>query len=371
MRIAIVISSLSCGGAEKNITMLANHWYRKKMDVNIVKLDSSTNEPFFKLDKGINVKSLDSYNLGKKLWKGLFNNVYRIFKLRKVLSEQKVDIVLSFMDKTNIIVTLALFGKNIPVIISERNDPQKNHPGTIWEVLRRKIYPKAGRIILQNESFRDYFNSQLQNNISIIPNAILPPPPKNYTSGDKGLPKKPYLMGIGKLRPQKGFDVLIESFILVKKNHPKWHLVIFGEGEERDNLQRLINKYEMNDSIFLIGKTKTPYFYLYEAEMFILSSRYEGFPNVLCEAMSCGLPSISTDCSPAIKEIVDKNINGVVVNFDVEQIANAICYLIEHPGVRKRIGHSAKFITKKFNIDRISKLWEKEFNLLIGKNLAD
>lgn len=359
MRIVIVISSLTCGGAEKNVAMLANYWSSKGYTISIVTLDSSNNIPFFYLDPKICLNQIAAYKHSESFFSAISNNFQRVFKLRSIFSKIRPNLILSFMDRTNVLALLAAFCMQIPVIVSDRNDPARKNPGRIWSILRSWTYPLANQVVVQTIGFVEFYSSSLWKKIAIIPNAIEKPPIQEL--GDRGDIPSPAIISIGKLKFQKGFDVLISSFALLKEKLPAWSLVIFGEGDERLFLQSLISKYSLEKSVHLMGQTRAPYFYLRHSNIFVLTSRYEGFPNVLCEAMACGLPVITTNCSPAIDEIVDHESNGFIVGSEAEVISDNILLLVNNSELRERVGENAKRIVEKFELETISRKWENLF----------
>lgn len=168
------------------------------------------------------------------------------------------------------------------------------------------------------------------------------------------------IVGLGRLAWQKGFDLLIEAFSQIAAAHPEWTLIIYGEGERRNALESLVRTKSLESRVFLPGAVQQVPAVLSEASVFVLSSRYEGFPNALCEAMACGLPVISFDCPSGPNEIIRHNIDGILVKAgDIEALAKALDTLIRDNNLRRSLAVRATEITKRFEVKKIMNMWEE------------
>jgi len=192
---------------------------------------------------------------------------------------------------------------------------------------------------------------------------VLPPPARQIE--DSNLPQRPVLIAVGRLSREKGFDILIEAFASIATQFPSWRLLILGEGPLRALLTETIRSYGVEERVSLPGQVKDPYPYLQNADVFVLSSRYEGFPNALCEAMSCGLPAVVTDCSPGVSEIARDQIDSLIIPPEnVQALTAALRELMSNAGKRKLLGDRAREITIRFGLDGIMKTWEDMLNEL-------
>ena len=370
MRCTLIIHSLNSGGAERVISNMANYWAAKGWEINLLTFDDNSKKTFYDVDPKISHIPLGIAGYSPNPIMGIWNNLTRIQSLRTVIIKSKPNVVISFMNQTNEIVLLATRWLNVPVVVSERNDPASQTTGKIWEQLRQWTYPLADRIVVQTKRAGDYFSSKLQKRICVIPNPVLLPPDEQEIS-DKLSSGKRSLIAMGRLVPQKGFDMLLEAMAKLKDRYPEWTLTILGEGELRSQLESLRNELGLGDRVHLLGRVKNPHVFLKQADIFIMSSRFEGFPNALCEAMACGLPVISTDCPNGPREIIRDGVDGILVpNEDVSALAVAMERLMCEEKERKRLAERAKEVTERFGLEKVMLIWEslitdviKEYNV--------
>jgi len=170
---------------------------------------------------------------------------------------------------------------------------------------------------------------------------------------------------MGRLVEQKGFDILVEAFSRCATKHSDWSLVILGEGPQRTRLEAAAAELGIGDRVHLVGQVREPDTILKGADLFVLSSRYEGFPNALVEAMACELPVVSTDCSSGgPRDIIRDGVDGILVPpRDVEALASAMDRLMADQDGRQRLGKSAAEVVERFSTTRVMKVWD---DLLAG-----
>ena len=366
MRCTLIIHSLNSGGAERVISNMANYWAAKGWEINLLTFDDNSKKTSYDLDPKISHIPLGIAGYSPNPIMGIWNNLTRIQSLRTVIIKSKPNVVISFMNQTNEIVLLATRWLNVPVVVSERNDPASQTTGKIWEQLRQWTYPLADRIVVQTKRAGDYFSSKLQKRICVIPNPVLLPPDEKELS-DKLLGERS-LIAMGRLVPQKGFDLLLEALAKLKDRYPEWTLTILGEGELRPQLESLRNELGLDDRVHILGRVKNPQAFLKQGDIFIMSSRFEGFPNALCEAMACGLPVISTDCPNGPQEIIRDGIDGILVpNEDVSALAAAMERLMSDEKERQFLADRAKEITERFGLEKVMSIWESLINQAINE----
>jgi glycosyltransferase involved in cell wall biosynthesis len=200
----------------------------------------------------------------------------------------------------------------------------------------------------------------------VIPNPV--PRMSNVSVKEENQFPKPFILAMGRFAPQKGFDLLVRAFRKNSVKHPEWSLVILGEGSERLSLEVMATELGIENRIYLPGRYSNPTEVMAEASVFVLPSRYEGFPNALIEAMACGLPSISFDCPSGPREIIRHGIDGILVPpEDVAALADAMSDLITHPEKRERLASRAIEVMDRYGVNRIMAEWEELAGRVIKK----
>ena len=170
----------------------------------------------------------------------------------------------------------------------------------------------------------------------------------------------------GRLHEQKGFDLLIESFSLISEKCPGWDVVIYGDGSEKQTLEKQISDSDLIGRVFLRPSTDTIYNEYLNSGFYVLCSRYEGFGLVLVEAMSCGLPCVSFDCPYGPNEIIENCKNGILVeNGNVKELASQILWLINNPCRRVEMGKAARNSSFNYRKDIVMNRWLVLFNTLL------
>ncbi|MBW4675085.1 MAG: glycosyltransferase family 4 protein [Desmonostoc geniculatum HA4340-LM1] len=365
MKITLIIHSLTYGGAERIMSIMANYWSAKGLQITLLTFNDNK-IPDFYLDSHIIYLPLGIAKKSPNVIIGIWNNFKRIRILRNSIINTNPDVVISFMSKINITTLLATRWLKMPIIVSERSNPVKSSLDWNWQQLRQWTYLFADKIVFQTQRARDYFPSKLQNNSCIIPNMVVLPPIKKQSSEKFSAERS--LIAMGRFVPEKGFDLLLQAFAKLKDNYPEWTLTILGDGKLRPELESLRNQLGLGDRVHFPGMVNNTYAFLQEADFFIMSSRFEGFPNALCEAMACGLPVISTDCPSGPREIIRDGIDGILVpNEDVSALAAAMERLMSNEQERKSLAARAPEITERFAVEKIMGMWEEVLTQVIGE----
>lgn len=358
MRLTLVIPGLDdAGGAERVMATLANAWARRGWPITLLTFDDGAEPPFYPLHPAIDHRPLAIAGASDSPLSAVAANLRRVRVLRRAIAASKPDVVVSFMDQTNIVVLLATRGLGLPVIVAEHNDPAHHPIGRGWGSLRRALYPRATRVAMLTERAASHFAPAIRRRVAVIPNPIaLPAPDPARQAGNDG---GPTLVAVGRLDAQKGFDLLLRAFARIAPNHPEWRLVIWGNGPQRDDLERLRDDLGLAARVSLPGTTDRIHQKLDTSDLFVLSSRYEGFPMALCEAMAVGLPVVAFDCPTGPREIVRPGIDGVLVPpEDVAALAAALDRLMGDPADRRRLAERAPEVLDRFGLEPVLAIWD-------------
>lgn len=365
MRLTLVIFSLSCGGAERVFSTMANYWAVKGKEVTLITLASESTD-FYTIHPQVKRVALGLTASSAHLWEALRNNVRRLKRLRQAIRTSEPDIVISFMDRTNVLTLLAGLDLDRPVIVSIRTDPRQHRIGRVWTVLRRLLYPRANAVVVQTDEVRCWVQRFVRKEVVYtIPNPVtltVYEPDRTAHS----LHRERTIMAMGRLGPEKGFDLLLQAFAQCAAKHPDWSLMILGEGPERGRLELLAGECGVANRVSVPGLIREPVKLLRHADLFVMSSRFEGFPNALLEAMACGLPVVSFDCPSGPRDIIRDGVDGVLVEpEDVEALAAAMQRLISDEIERKRIGTHAVEVGERFSLKKVMELWERVLDRVI------
>lgn len=368
MRILFVVRSLGAGGAERVLSNMASYWASKDHDITV--LTFSGEHPFYKL--GDSVKHIDLNlpappgKMGENLRKGKIISFARDFFLtltyylklvsgiRKNIKHNVPDAVVSFIDITNIMTILAMSGMKIPLLISERIDPACHPIPALWKKLRLICYPRASALVVQTEKAAEYFPSRIRKITNVIPNPLSV---SEKTVQDEIL-KNEKIIAMGRLCYQKGFDLLLEAFSRIK-DKCSCDMEIWGEGDNRKELEALSEKLGLTDRVSFPGRSADAFSVMKKAGIFVLSSRYEGFPNVLLEAMALGLPALSFDCPSGPSEIIRDGENGLLVESgNIDALASAMERLAGDIELRRKLSSNAVKVADEYSPEKIMSLWE-------------
>lgn len=356
MKILCTIPNLQAGGAERVMTYLANYWAGKGHNVLLVTLDKPDAAPFYPLEKGVSHKALGVFYGGGRI----YNTVKRIVSLRTLLKQYRPEVMVSFMDTMNITALVASFGLSHRRIISERIHPSFHPLGGMRRLLRRITYPFASALVVQTQEIKTIFSAWLKIPVYRIPNPVFPPPFLPQAVKKDGIKNKYRIIALGRLQPQKGYDILLNAFAAICKKFPAWELVIYGEGQDRPVLEALTQGLGIRTQVSMPGVTHDVAKALQEADMYVMASRYEGFPNALCEAMAAGLAVVCTDCPSGPSEIISHGKNGILVPPEnSEALAGALGNMMGDSALRVKLGDEARRITEVLAAGTIFSQWDE------------
>ena len=357
MNITLVIFSLAAGGAERVIVLMANFWAEQGWTVNLLTLVSGDAPLFYPLHPKVHHEALGVAGVSSGAMQAIRGNFQRVRKLREAIRRLDSDVVISLMSETNVLTLLATTGMRVPVLVQEQNDPHRCKIGRQWAVLRRWTYPRATRVVVLTERSLDFFSGRVQRRAVVIPNPAITTVEPRVPFSNNGHHRT--MIAMGRLVPQKGIDMLLRAFARVAEWHPDWSLKILGEGPLRGELESLAASLGLRDRVQMPGTTTEPHEEMRRADLFVMSSRHEGFPLSLCEALACGLPAISFDCPTGPREIIREGVDGMLVPAeDVAALGEAMGQLMGDTQRREALAARAPEVLERFGLAKVMGIWE-------------
>jgi GalNAc-alpha-(1->4)-GalNAc-alpha-(1->3)-diNAcBac-PP-undecaprenol alpha-1,4-N-acetyl-D-galactosaminyltransferase len=351
VKIVLVVPNLAAGGTERIVTLLAHSWAQRDHDVTIVTIDS-TRDDFYEVDRRVRRVTLPPGS-GERF----VGRISTVMPLRRVLGDSRPDVIVSFITVTNLLTIVAAAGRRIPVVVSEQLDPREHRIPRSMKIVRSVLYRRATALVVLTEGVAEWARRRVPPRmVHVIPNfareAALKRPPAG--SGSRRV------IAIGRFVDQKGFDMLLDAFaaVVADGSRSDWTLEILGDGPDRPDLEARARALGIADRVRMPGVVSDVAALLAGSEIFVLSSRYEGFPLVLCEAMAAGVPSIAFDCPSGPSELIRHRTDGILVPpGDVAALAASLGELMDDPELRSRLADRGPEVTERFPWSRALDLW--------------
>lgn len=365
MRIFCVIPDMGTGGAQRVMSYLVTD-FAESHHVILVTWENPVERSFYAMPFAVPRLGLD--RLGGRGVSRWWRIVSRPVMLRRAIEEFAPDVVLSFMDTTNVVAIVACLGLPIPVVVSERNDVSKRRTGWIRGLIRNQTYRFAAAIVVQTPRVARYFSARLSGKLRVLPNPA--PTPGVQARPDRPAPNgRKRVIGVGRLEPQKGFDRLIEAFGSIASRHPGWDLAIFGEGPRRLELEGIAARAGLEHRVTLPGVVTDIAAELAESHLFAFPSHFEGFPNALAEALSCGLPAIGHTRVSGVEDMIVPGRTGLLIDAaeGVPCLAGAMDRLMRDDAGRAAMGEAGRAHMRQWAPDIVLGAWED----LIEETVAD
>lgn len=341
MKIMFYISTIREGGAARVMTNLANH-FSETDNVSLVTNFSAETE------YSLNAK-VKRYSIEKSENKANFlkKNVSRVTNLIKIVKAEKPDLIVSFMHQNDGRALLAARLTGTKVLMSVRNDPNKLFKTKLKKVIAQTIYGLSDGVVFQTPDAQAWFSKRVQDKSQIIFNPVNPIFYQVERNPQPGL-----IVTCGRLVQFKRHDLLIDAFAEVHKQKPATELRIYGEGPLRAELQDRIERLGLADCAHLMGATNNVVGVLSTADLFVLSSDYEGMPNALMEAMAAGVPCVATDCPcGGPKELMNGKEDALVPIRQMGALRDKILLAFEWEG------KEMKLCAQQFMPERVFEQW--------------
>ena len=362
MRLLFVARAIDgmAGGVERIITVLMNALSARGHQVSLLTWDLANAQSFYPIEPGIIWHRLGLGDPKVRASAALMIRRGRV--VRGVIRRDKPQVIVCFQDGPFRAICGYSLGLRVPLIAAERNAPDRfdhtsaaRHRGLIYQTLRL-----AARVTIQCESYRDLYPDFLQSRLVCIPNPVQPVfvrarPDAQNTEG------RYRLLSVGRLSFQKNYQVLIEAFSRLAGRYPNWDLAIVGEGEDRISLEELTRTLGLENRVLLPGVTKTIGEWYASSHLFCLSSRWEGFPNALAEALAHGLPAVGFAGCAGVRDLITSGHSGFLApgNGDVEELTDALGRAMNSAEVRRSMGAAASQSVRSFDPGQVLSKWEE------------
>lgn len=356
-KIMFYISTLSFGGAERVMTVLANSLSADK-EYEVIFVTTYIKEKEYSLNHKIRRYILDRHKLDRNF---VSKNIRYIYSLRRIIKKERPNILISFMAEPNFRAVLANAFLKTKVIISVRNDPYKEYPNNFLFSLAQILFQFADGCVFQTEDAKKCFNKRVQNKSWIILNPVS----ECFFKVDRDENAKD-IVSIGRLEKQKNFELLINAYSAIANECPNDNLLIYGQGSRKHSLEELIIKLGMEERIFLMGVTERVEEVFKHAKLFVMSSDFEGLPNALMEAIAAGVPVVSTNCPCGGPRMLIKNgVNGYLVPVgDEQKMIIALNRVLRRKEIAEQFTNNNLEIRESYRENHIVDKWINYFNVV-------
>lgn len=379
INVTIVIPDLACGGIQRGAVINAGGLAHRGYGVTLLTFSDGSAD-FFSLPDNVACVPLGLKSATQTPFLNLVPGALRkLGALRTAVLASEPDVVIAHAPQVNVPTLFALGRTGLPLIVTEHGDvPATTWKKAAWYRLRRLCYPFAFRVVSVSEAVDRNVSWLPQARRAIISNPLVVPAshpindqaPRDLTadsaqSGD-------FIVSMGRLSHAKGFDLLIAAYARIAADFPHWRLVILGDGELRSKLEEQVRDLHLSERVLLAGAVADPSVCLRRAKLFVMASRYEGFPLAHGEALACGLPVIATDCpsrpllkgerfaAGGVRELIRRKVDGVLVPAeDPVALAHAMADLMSNDTRRNEFALHAAEVVARFSPDKILDDWER------------
>lgn len=367
----LFVHSLAGGGTERTAATLANYWARTGWGVTVVTL-AAVADDFYVLDTAVDRVALHLSGDSRGLVHAALQNGQRVAALRKAIRRHRPDIVLSMMSTPNVLLACASRTlPNLRTIGSEHCYPPHAPLGPIWSALRRRAYGRLSAVVALTRECADWIGAHTTaTRVPVIPNPVLCPLPDDAPRVDPHrlcAPERKVLLAVGRLASVKNYEMLLRAFARLAGRYPDWDLVMLGEGPQRLLLESRIRDADLSTRVFLPGIAGNVGSWYARADLYVMTSHSEGFPNALAEALAHGVPAVSVDCDTGPRDIIRHGVDGLLVRpDDPTALAAALDRVMGDPALRRGFAARAGEARERFSIEKIAGMWTQLFMELAG-----
>jgi glycosyltransferase involved in cell wall biosynthesis len=360
------------GGAERVAATLCNAWARQGREPWLVPTFLGGRDVAYPLHEAVRLQFLGDLP-GVAAGPGIAP-LRKLRALRRWLSAVRPDVVVSFLPNINVLAVAATRGLGLPLIVCERADPAAGvEMGWGLHAARLVAYPFASRVCVQTSQAAQRLRRRLPGcgEFAVIPNPL--PDALAALPARSGQPSRGgTVIAVGRLSPEKGFDALLQAFGRGFADAPDWRLEIWGDGPLRSQLEAQASALGLGDRARVCGPASEPWPVMARAQVFALTSAYEGFPNAMLEAMALGVPAVAFDCNSGPRDLTDGGRVGVLVpSGDVPSMARALRALADDPARRASLGEAgANFVREAFSEPAVLARWDALFAAVVTQRTS-
>lgn len=366
-KILFHVNSMGKGGAEHVISILSRCFAQDGYDVVVTTLWQADSE--YVLDgrvRRVNVGLTQSEETRGRLAKAAI----RAFRYRQCIAREKPDIVISFCSKANFRSAYSMTGMRIPLLVSVRNDPQKDYAP--YPAKCRYMSRKAAGCVFQTPDAQRFFDERLQRKSRVIWNPL---EEKYFVQAARGARRDSTIVTVGRITEQKNQLLLLKAFLRISSDFPQYRLLIYGEDSgdgTKERLEAFCAGNHLEGRVVFMGTSSALEKDIANAGVFVLPSDYEGMPNALIEAMALGIPCIATDCPCGGPAMLMKQFAGILVPPGKEaELADAMRRVLSDPPSADEMGDQARSVRKWVHPQHIYDQWKAYVESLIGGEVGN
>jgi glycosyltransferase involved in cell wall biosynthesis len=388
LRIGLLIHSLLPGGAERVCSLLASHWAQQGHAVTLMTYASPDTDAYA-VSPAVQRVVIGGEQLSPNRWHSLRKNTLRVRRVRRQMQTSRMDVAVSFMSVSNSCLAVAGLGTGVVCIGSERTYPPAMALTRLGELARWALYGWLDAVVAQTEDAAQWLRQHTRaRKVAAIANPVCLPLPGQEPRLEPSAWRRvgaPLLLAVGRLSEEKRFDVLLRAFAqarvastgathhgsgeTVNSSTPaSWQLALIGEGPEREMLQNLVTELGLQDHVLMPGRAGNVADWYAAADAFALTSRFEGYPNALLEALASGVPAVACDCLTGPRELIQDGVNGLLVAPDSpSELTDALARVMADPALRQRLSGQAHLTVDSHTIERIGARWEAVFTQVLAR----
>ena len=347
MKIVFVTQPLSTGGAERVVAALANKFYELGHEIKIIIVDNGDKNVYYTHE------NIEFIHINKPA-NPVYDLLYRSKQIRKYLNKYKPDVVLPFTTQKNVSVLMATLFSKHPVIVAERNNPYQDPKSKCLRILRKLLYFTSNRFVFQTDEAKAFFSKKIQERSCVISNPVSDSLPEVWHGT-----REHRIVLVNRLDFQKNIKLAIDAFSIISDKNPGYKMEIYGKGPLEAEIRQYIEKKHLKDKVRLMGFCNDVLNEIKKAEIYLLTSNYEGMSNSLMEALSMGLVCISTDHpTGGARALINNGENGLLISTNsLEECVNALESVINSQDMRNKLSQNAIKIREQLSIDCIANQW--------------